>query len=318
VKEIPKPPRRSSGLLSKVRREGKPKQAPSEPSQPPLERIFRPVLEAAPAVPPTASAPPPLAPKAEKPQAELPSVRQPVPTPPPERASGLLGKMRRSSRQARPSAEAQPTVEKPPTVQPDEAERHVHTPIPAQPEPREKDLSALLDAVREAAETGRLREQTPTEPIAAEEPPECPKPTAEKRPSGYHDLRNRTKTSRDVPSLVRRKSFQASSCEHQHPARTSGLGPSGRDGQAFLTAGAAHRGGTCPQARETAPNQRPGMGAPVNEAARRGNSPEVRFSSKRGGDFVGGLGPLRRRPASCGETTAATPCSPRPRESEPH
>jgi len=183
VKEIPKPPRRSSGLLSKVRREGKPKEAPSEPSQPPLERIFRPVLEAAPAVPPTASAPPPPAPKAEKPQAELPSVPQPVPTPPPERASGLLGKMRRSSRQARPSAEAQPTVEKPPTVKPDEAERHVHTPIPAQPEPREKDLSALLDAVREAAETGRLREQTPTEPIAAEEPPEpAPKPTAEKRP----------------------------------------------------------------------------------------------------------------------------------------
>jgi DNA-binding response OmpR family regulator len=198
------PPRRTSGLLSKIRRESKGKEAPAEAPSPPLERVFRPVGESAPPTPTPSARPPGSRGEGRAPAKPIPTppptpTPQPTPTPHPERAAGLLGKMRRAGKPGAPPPPPAPTLEKArppepppagkplrrPEPAPEErapAEKPHRAPVPAPPEPPEKDLSELLNAVREAAETGRLREQAAAEPAPPEEPPAPPELPAKPPP----------------------------------------------------------------------------------------------------------------------------------------
>jgi DNA-binding response OmpR family regulator len=200
------PPHRTSGLLSKIRRDPKGKEVSGEAPSPPLERVFRPVGESAPPTPTPTARPPGSRGEGRAPAKPIP-LPPPTPTPPPtppptphpERAAGLLGKMRRAGKPGGPPPSPAPGPEKAraaeppppgkslrrPEPAPEErapAEKPHRAPVPAPPEPPEKDLSELLNAVREAAETGRLREQAaaeagpPQAPPAPQEPPAKPPP----------------------------------------------------------------------------------------------------------------------------------------------
>ena len=195
-------PKKSQGLLGKMRREGKAKAAPEPPTSA-SEKISEPELQVPPAplqaAPASAHRPPepgrlqrglaspPSAPDIKPRTADSGSFRReaaPEPETPAaeatEHPSGLLGKVRRSLKQAGTSEETPGKAAKaPPTAAP-AVDRHDRTPIPERLVPPDKELSELLDAVREAA--GVTDGGSPREPSASEGPGDRGRrPPADKR-----------------------------------------------------------------------------------------------------------------------------------------
>ena len=195
-------PKKSQGLLGKMRREGKAKAAPEPPTSA-SEKISEPELQVPPAplqaAPASAHRPPepgrlqrgpaspPSAPDIKPRTADSGSFRReaaPEPETPAaeatEHPSGLLGKVRRSLKQAGTSEETPGKAAKAPPAAAPALDRHDRTPIPERLVPPDKELSELLDAVREAA--GVTDGGSPREPSASEGPGDRGRrPPADKR-----------------------------------------------------------------------------------------------------------------------------------------